>query len=153
MKKLLCIVLLSVGISSISAQTDSTMISSEGSTISRIDSLLQETNAWLEHIELNLSLKQRYKLYPTENMYNFLKLDTKTGRIEQVQWSLDRDKEFISVINNDDLTYGYGHGSGSFELYPTQNMYQFLLIDKTSGRAWHVQWGLNSSNRCIRRIY
>ncbi|MBR5774961.1 MAG: hypothetical protein IKY42_01700 [Bacteroidaceae bacterium] len=153
MKKLLCIVLLSVGISSISAQTDSTMISSEGSTISRIDSLLQETNAWLEHIELNLSLKQRYKLYPTENMYNFLKLDTKTGRIEQVQWSLDRDKEFISVINNDDLTYGYGHGSGSFELYPTQNMYQFLLIDKTSGRAWHVQWGLSSSNRWIRRIY
>ena len=153
MKKLLCIVLLSVGISSISAQTDSTMISSEGSTISRIDSLLQETNAWLEHIELNLSLKQRYKLYPTENMYNFLKLDTKTGKIEQVQWSLDRDEEFISVINNDDLTYGYGYGSGSFELYPTQNMYQFLLIDKTSGRAWHVQWGFSSSKRWIRRIY
>lgn len=44
--------------------------------------------------------------------------------------------------------------SGSlFELYPTQNMYQFLLLDKTNGRAWHVQWGMEDTKRWIRRIY
>ena len=57
------------------------------------------------------------------------------------------------TINSDDLTYGYGYGSGSFELYPTKNMYQFILIDKTSGKKWHVQWGMESSKRWIRRIY
>ncbi|MCA6046917.1 hypothetical protein [Bacteroides thetaiotaomicron] len=123
------------------------------SVLNRIDSLVQITNAWLEQIELDHSLKQRYKLYQTENIYTLLQLDTKTGMIEQVQWSLDSENEGSVTINNDDLNYGYGHGSGSFELYPTKNMYQFILLDKTSGRKWHVQWGMKTKERWIRRIY
>ena len=123
------------------------------SVLNRIDSLFQITNAWLEQIELDCSLKQRYKLYQTENIYTLLQLDTKTGMIEQVQWSLDSENEGSVTINNDDLNYGYGHGSGSFELYPTKNMYQFILLDKTSGRKWHVQWGMKTKERWIRRIY
>ena len=88
-----------------------------------------------------------------DTLLTFLQLDTKTGMIEQVQWSLDSDNEGSVTINSDDLTYGYGYGSGSFELYPTKNMYQFILIDKTSGKKWHVQWGMESSKRWIRRIY
>ncbi len=42
--------------------------------IKRIDSIVQMTNAWLERVELNQSLKQRYKLYPTENIYTFIQL-------------------------------------------------------------------------------
>ena len=153
MKRFACLISLCIGISIAFAQSDSLRVYTKDSSLVRIDSLLQDVNAWLEHIELNSSLKQRYKLYPTENMYNFLKLDTKTGKIEQVQWSLDRDEEVSVIINAEDLTYGYGYGSGSFELYPTQNMYQFLLLDKTTGKTWHVQWGLSSSKRWIRRIY
>ena len=123
------------------------------SVLNRIDSLVQITNAWLEQIELDHSLKQSYKLYQTENIYTLLQLDTKTGMIEQVQWSLDSENEGSVTINNDDLNYGYGHGSGSFELYPTKNMYQFILLDKTSGRKWHVQWGMKTKERWIRRIY
>ncbi len=123
------------------------------SVLNRIDSLVQITNAWLEQIELDHSLKQRYKLYQTENIYTLLQLDTKTGMIEQVQWSLDSKNEGSVTINNDDLNYGFGNGSGSFELYPTKNMYQFILLDKTSGRKWHVQWGMKTKERWIRRIY
>ena len=123
------------------------------SVLNRIDSLVQITNAWLEQIELDHSLKQRYKLYQTENIYTLLQLDTKTGMIEQVQWSLDSENEGSVTINNDDLNYGFGHGSGSFELYHTKNMYQFILLDKTSGRKWHVQWGMKTKERWIRRIY
>ena len=123
------------------------------SVLNRIDSLVQITNAWLEQIELDHSLKQRYKLYQTENIYTLLQLDTKTGMIEQVQWSLDSENEGSVTINNDDLNYGFGHASGSFELYPTKNMYQFILLDKTSGRKWHVQWGMKTKERWIRRIY
>ena len=123
------------------------------SVLNRIDSLVQITNAWLEQIELDHSLKQRYKLYQTENIYTLLQLDTKTGMIEQVQWSLDSENEGSVTINNDDLNYGFGHGSESFELYPTKNMYQFILLDKTSGRKWHVQWGMKTKERWIRRIY
>lgn len=136
------------------AQTkQSTPLAKKDSTLIRIDSLIQATNAWLEQIEITNSLKQRYRLYQTDNVYTLLQLDTKTGKIEQVQWSLDSDNEGSVTINDEDLTFGYGYGSGSFELYPTKNMYQFILLDKTNGRKWHVQWGMERSKRWIRRIY
>ena len=106
----------------------------------------------LEQIEIDSSLKGRFKLYKTENFYNFLELDTKTGKIQQVQWSLDEKNEGSVVINDVDLSLGIGYGSGSFELYPTRNIYQFILIDKTDGRKWHVQWGLENDKRWIRKI-
>lgn len=123
------------------------------SLLARIDTLVQINNVWLEQIELNQSLKGRYKLYRTENIYTLLELDTKTGKIKQVQWSLKSSEEGTFTINGDDLNFGVGHGSGTYELYPTGNMYQFILLDKTNGRKWHVQWGLGDSNRWIRRIY
>ena len=152
MKKVLFTVSIMLGVTSVFAQTKQKTVLND-STLVRIDSLLRVSNAWLEHIELDLSLKQRYKLYQTDNIYTFLQLDTKTGMIEQVQWSLDSDNEGSVSINIEDLTYGLGCGSGSFELYPTKNMYQYLLLDKTTGRKWHVQWGMESSKRWIRRIY
>ena len=123
------------------------------SLLAKIDTLMMINNQLLEHLDIDLSLKNRYKLYQTENIYTFLQLDTKTGQIKQVQWSLDSDKEGSVTINDDDLSYGYGYGSGSFELYPTKNMYQFVLLDKTDGRKWHVQWGMEYGNRWIRRIF
>ena len=152
MKKVLFTVSIMLAVTSVFAQTKQKTVLND-STLVRIDSLLRVNNAWLEHIELDLSLKQRYKLYQTDNIYTFLQLDTKTGMIEQVQWSLDSDNEGSVSINIEDLTYGLGCGSGSFELYPTKNMYQYLLLDKTTGRKWHVQWGMESSKRWIRRIY
>ena len=129
-----------------------------GNSSNRIDSMLvkiegdiQETNSWLQYIGLKISHENRYKLYPTENIYTFLQLDTKTGRIEQVQWSLDEDEEGTMTINDIDLTFG--DSPGNFELYPTQNMYQFILLDKTDGRKLHVQWGIGEKKRWIRRIY
>lgn len=123
------------------------------SLLCQIDTLIMINNQLLDHIDIDLSLKNRYKLYQTENIYTLLQLDTKTGMIEQVQWSLESKNEGSVSINSDDLTYGYGYGSGSFELYPTKNMYQFILLDKTNGKKWHVQWGMEDSKRWIRRIY
>ncbi len=121
------------------------------STLDRIEYLMEVNNQLTEHLEINTSLKNRYKLYQTENIYNLLLLDTKTGKIDQVQWSLERNEEGSVMVNGVDLSNGYG--SGCFELYPTKNMYQFILLDKTDGRKWHVQWGTKSTERWIRRIY
>ncbi len=151
MKKVLLTITIMLGVSYAYAQAKQKTLRNDSAII--IDSLFQANNAWLEQIELDLSLKQRFKLYQTDNIYTFLQLDTKTGMIEQVQWSLDSDNEGAVSINSEDLTYGLGYGSGSFELYPTKNMYQFILLDRTTGRKWHVQWGMESSKRWIRRIY
>lgn len=154
MKKLVAVVaILLCTITGIAQTKQSNQQIPKDYVLNRIDSLFQVANFWLEHIELDCSLKQRYKLYQTENIYTLLQLDTKTGMIEQVQWSLDSENEGSVIINNEDLTYGMGNGSGSFELFPTKNMYQFILLDKTSGRKWHVQWGMETEKRWIRRIF
>lgn len=115
------------------------------------DSTLTKICALLEDVDTRIHGLDRFKLYPTENIYNFLQLDTATGRIDIVQWSLDDGKEGSVTLNAEDLSIGTG--CGTFELYPTKNIYQFILLDKVYGRKWHVQWGFESSKRWIRRIY
>lgn len=94
---------------------------------------------------------QRFELYPTQNTFNFLKLDKKTGKIYQVQWSLEGEKEFSITLNGIDLSQ-FSTDGNCFKLYPTKNMWQFILLDGASGRAWHVQWGFEKKNRWIKRI-
>ena len=115
------------------------------------DSTLIYITKLLEDIDYRINGMNRFKLYHTDNIYTLLKLDTATGKIDQLQWSLDSDKEVSFTINNDDLSLG--SGSGTFELYPTKNMYQFILLDKVTGRQWHIQWGMEASKRWIRRFY
>lgn len=126
-----------------------------------IQSQLDSISANVEDITKQLAgltvakvFSNTYKLYPTENMYTFLQLDTSNGKIKQLQWNLDRDKEFTTILNDMDLTYGIkiGNLTERFELYPTQNMYQFILLDKSLGSMWHVQWGMEESKRWIRPI-
>lgn len=94
---------------------------------------------------------QRFELYPTQNSFNFLKLDKNTGKIYQVQWSLEGEKEFSITLNGIDLSQ-FSTDGNCFKLYPTKNMWQFILLDGASGRAWHVQWGFEEKNRWIKRI-
>ena len=39
--------------------------------------------------------------------------------------------------------------NGRFTLYPTQNMYTFILLDQLDGRTWQVQWSIEPENRFI----
>lgn len=94
---------------------------------------------------------QRFELYPTQNSFNFLKLDKKTGKIYQVQWSLEGEEEFSITLNGIDLSQ-FSTDGNCFKLYPTKNMWQFILLDGALGRAWHVQWGFEEKNRWIKRI-
>lgn len=98
----------------------------------------------------------RYKMYQTENIYNLLKLDTRTGAVWQVQYRMKGVKaKTISI--DDGISIGvipeiYGW-DGRFELYPTKNMYTFILIDTGTGRTYQVQWGTDSKHRFMERLY
>ena len=97
-----------------------------------------------------------YKLYPTDNMWTFLELETYSGRIWQVQYSLKGpDYRFKSVLNGESLLPYYdpdGGYAGRFELYKTQNMYNFILLDTETGRTWQVQWSTEPKERTVLMI-
>lgn len=100
----------------------------------------------------NTRSEENYKLYPTENMWTFLKLDTRTGKVWQVQYSVNSDNYGEVVVSDWDLTSGENDKAGRFELYPTQNMYNFLLLDKKDGSVVQMQWSMNADNRGLIRI-
>lgn len=35
---------------------------------------------------------------------------------------------------------------GRFTLYPTQNVFTFILLDQIDGRMWQVQWSTKAEN-------
>lgn len=106
----------------------------------------------LTYIALHTKNEDNYKMYPTKNMWIFLKLDTRTGKVWQVQYGFSGDSYGQVIVNDTDLTSGINDKAGRFELYPTQNMYNFLLLDKTSGMVAQIQWDLDADNRGLVRI-
>lgn len=104
------------------------------------------------YIALHTKGEENYKMYPTENMWTFLKLDTRTGKVWQVQYSVNSDTHGQVIVNDTDLTFGTNDKAGRFELYPTQNMYNFLLLDKSSGLVAQIQWSMNADNRGLVKI-
>ena len=97
----------------------------------------------------------RYKLYPTTNMWTFLKLDTRTGQVWQVQWSLenqDNNDQFEYPLSTESLVSEYGEPNGRFELYPTTNDYNFIMLDRIDGNTYQVQWSIEDKYRFIEPI-
>ena len=94
----------------------------------------------------------RYRLFPTQNMWTFLKLDTMTGKIWQVQFSVKGDDyRFESVLSSVDITetMKLEKKIGRFTLYSTQNFYNFVMLDQIDGYTYQVQWSDDWENRFI----
>lgn len=90
-----------------------------------------------------------YKLFPTENLWTFIKLDTRNGRMWQVQYSLGEGQRGEVILNDQTLFSGE---NGRFTLLPTKNLFNFILLDQLSGKTWQVQWSFEEENRCIMPI-
>lgn len=91
-----------------------------------------------------------YKLYPTKNIWTFIKLNTSNGQMWQVQFSINEEvKREEQTLSLSRLAYGNDAVNGRFELYPTENMYNFILLDQVDGRTWQVQWSPNYIDRGI----
>jgi hypothetical protein len=94
-----------------------------------------------------------YELFPTTNMWTFIKLNTRTGEMWQVQYSIkDDDHRFETYLSRIPLVSKEKEVNGRFTLYPTQNMYNFILLDQLDGRTWQVQWSQEAENRGIMPI-
>ena len=95
-----------------------------------------------------------YRLFSTRNMYTFIKLDTRNGKMWQVQWSTKgSDYRFETTLSDISRVTEDEEKNGRFFLYPTTNIYNFILLDQIDGRAWQVQWSLEPKDRMVMRIY
>lgn len=91
-----------------------------------------------------------YQLFPTKNYWTFIKLDTRNGKMWQVHFGVEDDTNTGELILNSlPLVDKEEEINGRFTLYPTENMYNFLLLDQISGVVVQVQWSLDAKKRGI----
>ena len=91
-----------------------------------------------------------YQLFPTQNYWTFIKLDTRNGRMWQVHFSVKDDENTgVLVLNSLPLVDKDEEVNGRFTLNPTENMYNFLLLDQINGVVVQVQWSMEAKKRGI----
>jgi hypothetical protein len=95
-----------------------------------------------------------YKLFPTENYWTFIKLDTRNGKMWQVHFSISKDGyEGELILNSLPLVRTEEEVNGRFTLYPTKNVYNFILLDQIDGTTYQVQWNNDKEKRMVIPIY
>uniref|UniRef100_UPI00405766D0 hypothetical protein n=1 Tax=Alistipes sp. TaxID=1872444 RepID=UPI00405766D0 len=90
-----------------------------------------------------------FRLYPTKNIWTFLKLNTATGEIWQVHFAVQDGGRDELLLNGLPLVEDGEFCSGRFELYSTENIYNFILLDQQTGRTWQTQWSYDEESRGI----
>jgi hypothetical protein len=90
-----------------------------------------------------------FRLYQTVNMFTFIKLNTRTGQMWQIQHHTEEEKRFETYLNPKSLISTEKEQNGRFTLYPTQNNYTFLLLDQIDGKTWQVQWSTKGEERFV----
>lgn len=117
------------------------------------DSIKQVKVNFAKEMQEATKFLPRYKIYRTEFIRTLLKLDTRTGNVWIVLYSLSNDTEsseipieYYSLVDEDE---GW---NGRFELYPTKNSYNFIMVDNDDGTTYQVQWAIESEYRFIKKI-
>lgn len=99
-----------------------------------------------EQMQENTKELPAFKMIATENIYILLKWNTRTGEVWMTQYALsDTDAiehKIPSIIN----VASENSWNGRFELYPTKNMFNFIMVDTYFGNTYQVQWNSKDEN-------
>ena len=93
-----------------------------------------------------------YRLFPTQNMWTFIKLNTRNGQMWQVQYSMKSEERFETFLNIVPLVSKEKEVNDRFTLYSTQNIYTFILLDQIEGKTWQIQWSTDPESRVVTSI-
>jgi hypothetical protein len=93
----------------------------------------------------------KFRLYPTNNISIFLRLNTSTGFIDLVQYSIKDVSS--SIVKLSEFPLVLDGPVDRFTLYPTTNIWTFLLLDQVEGTPYQVQWSTDPEKRFVSRIY
>lgn len=94
----------------------------------------------------------KFRLYPTSNIFIFLRLNTSTGFIDLVQYST-KESEGSVIVKLSQFPLVLDGPVDRFTLYPTTNIWTFLLLDQFEGTPYQVQWSTDPEKRFVSRIY
>ncbi len=83
-----------------------------------------------------------YRLFPTINVQYFIKLNTRTGQMWQIEFDEKETNQSEIPLNSLSLVEKQKEVDNRFTLYPTENPWTFLLLDQMNGKIWQAQWDM-----------
>jgi hypothetical protein len=115
-------------------------------------SVFAQSTSEVPHQNISPDSTVVYRLFATKNIYTFIKLNTRNGQMWQIQWGTGKNDRFETLLSDITRVSKEEERNGRFFLYPTTNIYNFILLDQIDGRAWQVQWG-DKQDRMVIPIY
>lgn len=97
--------------------------------------------------------KAPFRLFETNNMWTYIMLDTITGKMWLIQYDIQGNNRGGQILSDKNLASDKEEISGRFTLYPTSNVWTFILIDQYEGSTWQVQWSWEKENTFVIPIY
>ncbi len=108
----------------------------------------------------------KYVLSDVKRAYTLDDL-TEASNEEMKEWEEEYNSKPDSIVSAEDKAYwkplsvqqkiesGFWPlaQNGRFKLYPTGNMFNFIMVDVIDGRTWQVQWNVDEENRVVSRFY
>ena len=85
------------------------------------------------------ALSQTYEFFQTQNYHNQLRLNTMTGEVYQVQDDGGMWMVCSAITPSSSTPYRYW-------LYPTRNIWTYILVDLFTGKIWQCQFSVDSDN-------
>jgi hypothetical protein len=98
-------------------------------------------------VDVNYEMQRidaRYRIFKTANIWNLLELDTQTGSVWQLQFSTGSTDGRMKMEVRSEVVAD-GSKPGRFTLYPTRNMFNFIMLDQDTGKTWQVQWSTSGN--------
>ena len=81
------------------------------------------------------------------------------------EWEEEYNSKPDSIVSAEDKEYWKPYSlketiersivaqNGRFKLYPTGNMWNFIMVDVIDGRTWQVQWNIDENKRLVYKFY
>lgn len=106
-----------------------------------------------EKTEAYQDSKVPFRLFETRNNWNYIMLDTITGKMWMIQYDIQGNNRGGTILSDVNLAKDKEEIVGRFTLYPTANTWTFILLDQYEGATWQVQWSFEKENRFVIPIY
>lgn len=113
---------------------------------------IAQTDVKIARPDFSQSPTAKYRLFPTQNIWTFIKLDTSNGKLWVVQYSTNSENRFEVPLSTTSRCSTDGAKNGRFTLYSTSNIYTFIMLDQVSGKLWQVQWSNQTENFMVINI-
>lgn len=94
-----------------------------------------------------------FRLFETTNVWTFIMLDTVTGKMWLIQYDVQGNNRGGQILSDKNLASDKEDIPGRFTLYPTSNVWTFILVDQYEGSTWQVQWSWDKDNAFVIPIY